>query len=80
MEGFESAHAVPIAELVTEDKTIHTRYIGKMISTKENYIYWVGSCLGRDKNDAYFETFEDAANWVKKHIRPGVTLFEVDKF
>jgi hypothetical protein len=51
-----------------------------MESTEGNYIYWVGSSLGRDGSDVYLKSFEECIKWVKDHIRDGVKLFEIKEF
>jgi len=84
MESFKRAKATPIAQvtIITEEgNTVnHTRYVGKMESSEGNYIYWVGSSLGRETNDLCFETFSKAMAYVRGHVKPDVKIFDVAEF
>lgn len=83
-ESFKKSIAKPIAEteIKNEDgeKILYVKYIGKATSDKENSIYWLGSSLSHDKNNLWFETFETAVDYAKKHVKKGITLMDISKF
>lgn len=82
-EKFLRAKATPIAEREMEvDGEIKrfVKYIGKAESDQGNAAYWLGSSLGKEKTDRYFDTFEDAYQYAKDHIRAEAKLIEVEKF
>jgi len=82
-EGFLRAKATPIAERKMEvDGEIrhYTRYIGKAESDHGNVAYWIGSSLGKEETDRYFDSFEEAFQYAKDHTRAEAKFIEVKKF
>lgn len=80
----QESHAIPLIEWTDTDSEGNpvtcVICIGKTRSNLGKTLYWLGSGLGDDKGDLYFDTFTEAMEYAKSHIKADFDLLPVEAF